>query len=199
MHWMSALFALVALVGFTVVTPEKEPVPPTAWNVDRAHSQVKFSVRHLGFTNVEGNFGEFDAALTFDPADLTSVQAEARIETASINTGIAKRDEHLRSADFFDAANHPQITFVSKGVKDVQGKTFKLAGDLTIRGITRPVVLDAELLGTTMAMGKEVSAITASTTINRHDFGLTWNSLTEAGGVIVGEDVKITIDVEATR
>lgn len=194
-----AVFVLAAFSNAPVDDKANKTPGVTSWTVDQAHSQVKFKVRHLGFANVEGRFKNFELVVQMNPADLKSLRATAKVDVKSIDTGIERRDDHLRSDDFFDAAGHPEITFVSTGVKDVNNKSFKLLGNLTIRGTTKPVVFDAEMLGTTVVRGKKVAGFTASTTINRFDYGLKWNSLTEAGGLVVGEDVKITIDLEATQ
>ncbi len=190
-----ALLAVLVLAGFSAGASED----PATWTLDRSHSQVKFKVRHLGISNVEGSFGTFDITLRFDPADLKTVQTTAEIDATSIDTGNERRDGHLRSDDFFAADEHPKLTFVSTGVEQIDGNRFKLAGDLTIRGTTKPVVLDAELLGTASNGGKTVAAFTATTTINRFDYGLKWDRLTEAGGLMVGENVQITIDMEVVK
>jgi polyisoprenoid-binding protein YceI len=121
-----------------------------------------------------------------------------RIE--SIDTGNEKRDDHLRSPDFFDAPNHPEMRFTSTEITDINGNTFQMKGDLTIRGTTKPVVFETELLGTAVDNeGRQRAGFTAATTINRKDFGLTWNRVTEAGGLVVGEDVDITLDIQTIR
>jgi polyisoprenoid-binding protein YceI len=126
------------------------------------------------------------------------VDATVRIE--SIDTGNEKRDDHLRSPDFFDAPNHPEMRFTSTEITNVNGNTFQMKGDLTIRGTTKPVVFETELLGTAVDNeGRQRAGFTAATTINRKDFGLTWNRVTEAGGLVVGEDVDITLDIQTIR
>lgn len=192
-----ALLAILVFSGFS--DKPESATAPTDWTVDKAHTQVKFKVRHLGLSNVEGSFNTFDLTLNFDPEDLTTLKTTATIDVASIDTGNERRDNHLRSDDFFAAEQHPQMTFVSREVRNVEGNRFQIAGDLTIRGTTKPVVLDAEMLGTAAMQGKTVAAFTATTTINRFDYGLKWDRLTEAGGLVVGEDVQITIDVEAVQ
>jgi polyisoprenoid-binding protein YceI len=149
---------------------------------------------------VNGAFTDYDATLQFDPADLRTLKATATIRVASINTGIERRDNHLRSADFFEAERYPEIRFVSKAVRNVQGNRFQLVGDLTIKGITKEVVLDVEFLGTAQGMQGELrAAFTAQGTIDRFDYGLQWNRLTEAGGVVVGREVTLLIDIEAVQ
>lgn len=171
----------------------------TQWTFDPAHSNADFSVRHMMITTVRGGFKEVSGTLDFDPANPSAASVEATIRTASIWTGVADRDAHLRSADFFDAENHPEIKFKSSSVDAQSDTRARVTGDLTIRGVTRQVVLDVELLGQSANpfTGTTTLGFTASTAINREDFGLTWNQALETGGVLVGRDVKITLDVEA--
>ncbi|WP_243664887.1 YceI family protein [Rhodothermus marinus] len=157
-------------------------------------------MRHLGISFVNGVFEDYDATLQFDPNDLSTLKATATIRVASINTGIERRDNHLRSPDFFDAEKYPEIRFVSKEVRNIQGNKFQLVGDLTIKDVTKEVVLDVEFLGTAQGMQGELrAAFTARGTIDRFDYGLQWNRLTEAGGVVVGREVTLLIDIEAVQ
>jgi polyisoprenoid-binding protein YceI len=168
----------------------------TTWKVDRAHTTVGFSVSHL-FTSVHGRFDRFDGTIEFDPEKPEATVVRGTIEAASINTNNEKRDRHLRSSDFFDVENHPNLHFESTGVRDVAGKHGKLEGKLTIRGVTRPVVIDATFLGRgTDPWGNVRAGFTATLKIDRKDFGLNWNELLETGGWLVGDDVEIRIDVE---
>lgn len=200
-------FLTLSLVGFSGGVPHPAfgaqttaNAPSSAYEIDGQHSAVRFKVRHLGIANVTGEFTEFAANLTMEPGDLSTLRTSARIDVASVDTGNETRDADLRSDNFFDAAQHPYIRFKSTGVSDVDGDTFKLAGDLTIQGVTKPIALDAELLGTVPGPGgTERIGIVAAATIDRRDFGLTWNKLTEAGGVIVGHDVKLIIEIEAAQ
>ena len=170
------------------------------WNFDKAHTSIDFVVRHMMVTNVRGSFGEFDGTLNFDPANPAAASVDVTIQAASINTGVVDRDNHLRSADFFDVANNPTLTFKSTGVKVVDDNNVKLNGDLTIRGITKPVTLAVEYLGQTNSPFGDVRAgFEAETKINREDFGLTWNVALEAGGVLVGKEIKIQLAVEAIK
>ena len=166
------------------------------WQIDPAHSAAHFSVRHLMISNVRGEFSKLSGNVSTDPADLTKSTVEVTLETASINTREAQRDEHLRSADFFDVANHPAITFHSKRIASAGPDHFKLTGDLTVRGVTKEVTFDVE--GPTPAVkdpwGNVRSGVTATAKINRKDFGLGWNALIEGGGVVVGDEVSITIE-----
>lgn len=168
--------------------------------VDAAHSQVRFSVRHLGFSKVRGQFNSFDGTVRMSANELDSLQAAASVDIASITTGDDKRDAHLRSDDFFDAENHPSLTFESTGVRDISGTSCILDGRLTIRGTSKPVALETEWLGeVTDPWGGARVALEATTTINRKEFGLNWNQMLEAGGVLVGENVEITLEIQAVR
>lgn len=191
----------LTLVGFSSAAPETTAdARPVGYQIDLAHSSVYFKVRHLGIANVTGEFTSFAANLSMEPGDLSTLKTSSRIDAASVDTGNETRDADLRSENFFDVNQHPYIRFSSTGVTDVEGDTFKIAGELKIHGVTKPVVLDAELLGTAQGPGgQERIGIVAETTIDRRDFGLTWNNLTEAGGIIVGHDVKLIIEVEAVR
>jgi polyisoprenoid-binding protein YceI len=171
---------------------------PTQWQIDPAHSAAHFSVRHLMISNVRGEFTKLSGSAVLNPADPSKSAAEVTIQAGSINTREPQRDEHLRSADFLDVANFPTITFKSKRNEAVEPEYYKLTGDLTIRGVTKEVTLDVE--GPTPPVkdpwGNVRAGVTASTKINRKDFGLVWNALVEGGGVMVGDEVKITIEAE---
>ena len=176
-------------------------VRAATWDLDPAHTSVQFSVRHLMVSTVRGAFGKVAGTVAVDEQDLTHSKIQATIDAASIDTRIEKRDAHLKSPDFLDVAKYPTITFVSKKIERVAPDHFKVTGDLTLHGVTREATLDVE--GPTPEMkdpwGKTRAGAQATTTINRKDFGLTWNQALEAGGVAVGDEVKITIDVEATK
>jgi len=170
-----------------------------SYTVDLAHTGVTFQVRHL-FTYVDGRFKTFDGTIEFDPAHPEQTKITGKIDVGSIDTNVAKRDDHLRSVDFFNVAEHPTITFESTKVTDIDRKanTAKVHGNLTIRGVTKPVVLDAGFLGeATDPWGNKKAGFSAETQINRKDFGLNWNQTLEAGGVLVGDEVKIRVNVEA--
>jgi polyisoprenoid-binding protein YceI len=170
----------------------------TVWTLDPAHSVAAFSARHMMVATVRGQFKSVSGTIDFDPANPAAASVEAAIDAASIETGVADRDNHLRSADFLDAANYPTITFKSTRVEPTGENTARVYGDLTIRGTTRPVEVDAELLGVVNGMdGKPRAGFNGTLAINREDWGLTWNVAIEAGGVLVGKEVKITLDVEA--
>jgi polyisoprenoid-binding protein YceI len=179
--------------------PAKPQLGPNQWAVDPSHSAANFSVRHMMVTTVRGQLGPISGTVEYDGKDVKSARADVRIDVAGITTQNAKRDGHLRSDDFFDAANHPSITFKSKRVEAGSAGTFKLIGDLTIRGTTKEVALNVE--GPTppvKGMGGVRIGATATTKINRLEYGLKWNSMVEAGPV-VSDEVSITIDLELTR
>jgi polyisoprenoid-binding protein YceI len=172
---------------------------PATWTIDPTHTDVAFSVRHMGLSTVRGRFEQV-AGTVETGADGAPTAIRIEIATASINTGTKDRDAHLRSADFFDAEANPTITFVSTGVTARGGERFEVAGDLTMHGITKPVVLDAEIGDAiTYPWGLQRRAATASTKINRKEWGLTWNQILEAGALLVSEDVKLSIDVQVTQ
>lgn len=182
-----------------VQSPVSKQSRVTTWAIDSAHSDVEFAVKHMMVSTVKGRFKKVSGSLTVDDADPASAAIEARIEVASIETGVDQRDEHLRSEDFFNAAAYPEITFRSAGVSG-EGNDWKLAGDLTIRDVTHPVTLDVEFEGRGPdAYGGERAGFTATTKINRRDFGVNWNGLIEAGGVVVSDAVKITLNIEFVR
>jgi polyisoprenoid-binding protein YceI len=166
------------------------------WTLDPAHSAVTFSTKHMMVTTVRGSMQIRDFDLDFDPDDLAASSVRVGLDVASIDTGQEMRDNHLRSADFFDAENFPGIEFVSTRIEPAT-QDYAIHGDLTIRGVTRPVVLEAEYAGTVANMKGGLSAgFSARTKINREDFGLTWNVALESGGLMVSKDVKIEIDLE---
>lgn len=169
----------------------------TVWQIDPAHTTAEFSVRHMMISNVRGRFGTIEGTVTGDLADPTQAQVEAKIDVASVDTRNEQRDQHLRSADFFDVENHPHITFKSRRIERAGDNEYKIVGDLTIRGVTREVVLDATFQGQAKSpWGQQVAGFSATTKLNRKDFGLTWNTALETGGVLVGDEVKVEIQAE---
>ncbi len=172
---------------------------PATWSIDSAHSKIGFKVRHLGISNVRGEFGEYDATITMDPEDLQSLQASVTIQVVSIDTGNDRRDNHLRSDDFFSAETFPTMTFESTGVTNLEGSTFDIVGNLTIRDVTKEVVLSAEYLGSATMGDSERAGFEARTKVNRIDFGLMWNRLTEAGGAVVGHDIEVILELEIIK
>ena len=171
------------------------------WDIDPVHSHVGFSVRHLMIANVKGLFEKFAGTVTIDEKDITKSGVEVSIDIASINTNVQKRDEHLRSADFFDVAKYPTMTFVSKKVAKAGKNRFKVTGDLTLHGVTQQVVLDVRDVSkeTKDPWGGIRRGATVSTKIRRSDFGMTWNEVLESGGIAVGDEVLITLEVELVK
>lgn len=169
----------------------------TTYQIDKAHSEVTFQVRHL-VTRVRGRFADFEGKIEFDEADPTRSSVEVTIQAASVDTNEPTRDTHLRSADFFSADEHKTLTFKSTGVKRTSDETFDVAGDLTIRGVTKPVILRATFLGKAKdPWGNERIGAEAEVTVNRKDFGLMWNAALETGGFLVGDEVKVALSVQA--
>jgi len=172
----------------------------STWNIDAAHTTFGFSVRHMMITTVRGQFDTVGGQLELNEEDPTQSQISIEIETASIDTRNEQRDAHLRSADFFDAENNPKITFTSGAIRSTGAGTYDVTGDLTIRGVTREVVVKVEEEGRGVdPWGQSKIAYTASTKIRRTDFGLNWNQALEAGGVLVAEEVKIEVELQATH
>ena len=172
----------------------------STWAIDPVHSHVQFAVRHLVVSTVKGRFGDVSGTIVLDEQRLAGSSVDVEIDAATIDTREGQRDAHLRSADFLDVEHFPTITFHSTGVEPGRGGALRIAGDLTIRGVTRRVELEAEQTGRgTGLSGAEVIGFEATTKINRKDFGLTWNAALETGGFVVGDEIKITIDIEATR
>ncbi len=171
------------------------------WKPDVAHTTVGFTARHMMVTTVRGQFGKVDFTLDFDPANPAAASIEASIDTNSVSTGNDQRDGHLRSPDFFDVAKFPAITFKGTKLELKNNTEGKLTGDLTIRDVTRTVTLNVEFLGTQVNPfdKAERAGFSATTKINREDFGLTWNVALEAGGWLVGKEITLTLDVEAIK
>ncbi len=170
------------------------------WNFDTVHSHVGFSVRHLMISKVNGLFKVWSGTLVTDEANPAASSVEAEIDAASVDTMEAKRDEHLRSGDFLDAANYPKITFKSSKVTRKDEEHYDVTGLLTIHGVAKEVVLDTEFAGKQKdPWGGERAGFSAKTTINRHDFGLNFNMPLDGGGVMVGDKVTITLEVQAVK
>ena len=173
----------------------------TTWNIDPVHTMAEFKVRHMMITNVKGHFTGVTGVLTLNEQDITKSHVEASIDAASINTREADRDTHLKSADFLDVEKFPKLTFTSTRVTSTGEGELQVEGDLTIHGVTRKVVFTVE--GPTPPgkdpWGNTRIGLTATTKINRKDFGLTWNAALETGGILVGDEVTITFDVEAIK
>ena len=175
----------------------------TVWTLDPAHSLVEFSAKHMMITTVKGRFSDVKGTITVDEANPDRSVVEVEIDTASIDTRQEQRDAHLRSADFLDVEQYPTITFRSKRVEGAHaeaGDSFRLVGDLTIRGVTREVVLDAAFEGTgTDPWGGERASFSAETKLDRRDFGLTWNQALETGGILVSNQLKLSLEVQAVK
>ena len=172
------------------------PVAMTTFTIDAAHSQMQFKVRHLGVSTVIGRFSSFAGTFQLDPASGQASAANLSVDVASVSTGNERRDGHLKSADFFAADTFPKITFVSTAIQKVAGSKYKITGNLTMRGVTRPVTLDAELGGARQTADGWIAGVTMTGTIKRKEFGLMWDRITE-GVAVVSDDVTLDIGVEA--
>ncbi len=183
---------LAVLFSFFLLTP---PVFAAHYVIDSDHSTVSFKVKHL-LSNVQGVFKTFEGEFDYDPEHPESWKTNAVIQAASIDTNVPQRDKHLKSADFFDAEKFPVVTFQSAEVTSVTPTSAKLKGTLTLHGVEKPIELDLQILGAaTDPWGNTLASFSASTTINRKDFGLSWNQVLETGQLLVGEDVVIVLDV----
>ena len=170
------------------------------WNIDASHSSIHFSIRHLVIAKVRGQFSRWSGAFTVEGTDFTTAQVSATIDAASIETGVADRDAHLKSPDFFDVAQYPEARFIASRFEPQGDDGGRLVGNLTIKGITREVALNIERHGQAKdPWGNERAAFSARTSIDRKDFGLTWNQALETGGLMVGDRVDLEIDIEAVR
>jgi polyisoprenoid-binding protein YceI len=170
------------------------------WQIDPSHSNAQFSVKHMMVSNVRGEFGKLAGQVFLDDAELTKSHVEATIDATTINTREPKRDAHLRSPDFFDVAKYPTLTFKSTQVKRAGKDRLAVTGELTLHGVTRPVTLDVQLTAEIKSpFGDVRRGAQATGKVNRKDFGLNWNKVIEAGGVVVGEEVALTIDVELVK
>lgn len=188
-----SLTALSALLSLPALAE------PSAWAIDPTHARFGFTATHMVFAEVDGEFKKASGTILLDEADLTKSSVELVIEAASIDTGNADRDKHLRSADFLDVEKYPKITFKSTKIKKA-GKAYKVTGDLTIRGVTKPVTLDVDLSNALMnPWGKQVRAAKVRGKINRHDYGVSWNKTLDKGGVLVGDEVVFNIKLELNK
>ncbi len=192
--FVRSCLAIVAIVVPTTASA-------TDFVFDAAHTYAHFSVRHMMVSSVRGDFSDVTGTLMLDDKDVTKSKVQAEIGVASIDTHEPKRDAHLKSPDFFDAKKFPKITFTSTKVAKAGKGKLKVTGDLTIHGVTKPVVLDVDFDGKQIKdpWGNVKAGATATTTINRQDFGVSWNKSLDAGGVVVGDEVKITLDVELNK
>ena len=193
---MTARLALAALALATLATP----AAAQTWRIDGSHSTAAFTVKHMMVSNVRGSFGKVEGTIVYDGQNITAVKANATIDATTITTNNEKRDAHLKSPDFFDVAAHPTITFTSKRVEPVSKGKFRLIGDLTMRGKTREVVLDVEgpTDPVTVQNAQRIGA-TATTTINRQDYGVSWSRTMDGGGYVVSDEVRITLELELIK
>jgi polyisoprenoid-binding protein YceI len=191
LHVLSSL----ALASVVAVAPAAADV----WQIDPTHSAAQFSVTHLMISTVRGEFGKMSGTVEYDGKDVASIKVDATIDAASITTHDEKRDGHLKSPDFFEVAKYPTLTFKSKKVVPGAGGGFQLVGDLTIHGVTKEVTLDVTAPSKIIKgmRGESRVAASATTKINRQDFGVKWNANLDGGGVVVSDNVAITLDIEA--
>lgn len=173
----------------------------STWQIDPVHSEIGFSVKHLMIATVRGRFGGVRGAILLDDSDLANSSVEVEIDVATIDTRQPQRDNHLRSADFFEVAKFPTIAFRSRRVEQGRGKHFRVVGDLTMHGVTRELGLEVTDGGRRRdpSSGQDRAGFSATTSLDRRDFGLTWNQALEGGGVLVGPEIRITIDLEAVK
>lgn len=194
-----ALFAAAGVSGARAADapPVVEAAAPVRWQIDTNHSELTFRIRHL-VSRVSGQFNQWSGTIVADPANLSGGSVQVDIQTASIDTNNERRDTHLRSADFFDAATHPTITFRSTRVA-VDGRGLRVHGNLTLRGVTKPVVLEGRMTEVGGPAGRRRIGFEAETVINRMDYGVAWNRAAEGGGVVLGDEVRISIAVSAVE
>jgi len=186
------------LIAALVATPLFAQSALETWTVDKSHSTATFKVRHM-MANMVGQFRDFDGNINIDRANPANSNVEFTIQTASIDTGNAKRDDHLRTPDFFDAAKFPTISFKSTAVAKKSENEYAVTGDLTMHGVTRRVTLPVSFLGFGKTARGEKAGFEIETTVNRKDFGIVWNKTLDEGGLLLGEDVKVTINLEVDR
>ncbi|MDD2806611.1 MAG: YceI family protein [Elusimicrobiales bacterium] len=188
------------LLGALLVPALLAQAAAATYKIDEAHSAVTFKVAHMAISKVSGRFDKFSGTIEYTPGDTKTWKTEAVIDAASINTGVEARDKHLRGPDFFDVEKFPTLTFKTVKVTGYKNMKGKLHGELTMHGVTKPVVLDVEGSGPVKdPWGNERMAAVAKTTINRKDFGLGWNQVLETGGLLVGEKIEITLEIEAVK
>lgn len=191
----------VGLMLIVLVWTATARAEPAVWQIDSSHTSVQFAVRHLMVSTVRGTFGKVSGVARFDPADPTGATLEATIDATSIDTRDAKRDAHLKDTDFLDVSRFPTITFKSKSVRKIDDTHYELLGDLTLHGVTKPVTLQVEGSPTPIAdpFGKARVGGVATTKIDRQDFGVAYSKSLDNGGLVVGNEIEITIDVELTQ
>jgi polyisoprenoid-binding protein YceI len=202
----SSLAIIAAVVAFkpaTTVTPDNPSstnAPAAAkWSIDKAHSNVKFTITHMVVSDVDGSFKNFDGSLEHNKPDFSDAVVNFTVDVASIDTDNENRDNHLKSDDFFSAAKYPQMKFTSTSFKPLGGNKFEVNGNLTIKDVTKPVKFDVTYGGTSVNGGKSKAGFKAKTTINRFDYNLKWDRATEAGGLVVSKEVDITINAQLNK
>jgi polyisoprenoid-binding protein YceI len=194
------LFLLAVLAtGLTAFKATPKADAPTKWTVDKAHSNVKFTVTHMVVSDVDGTFKLFDGGMDHSKADYSDAKINFTVDVNSVNTDNENRDKHLKADDFFNAEAFPAIKFISTSFTPAGGNKYKLAGNLTIRDVTKPVVFETTYGGTVTNQGKTKAGFKARTTINRFDYNLKWNRATEAGGLVVGKEVELIVNVELNK
>jgi polyisoprenoid-binding protein YceI len=195
------LARIAVTAGLAAIFSLPAPAATSTWQIDPMHSAAQFSVRHLAISTVRGGFSNVKGTINFDDADISKSSVDVTIDVSTVDTRTPDRDKDLKSDKFFDVAHYPSMTFKSKKVEQAGAGKLKVTGDLTIRGTTKEVVLDVD--GPTAPVkdpwGNQRAAVTATTKINRQDFGVKWNATMDNGGVVVGDDVAITIDVEMVK
>jgi polyisoprenoid-binding protein YceI len=195
------LARIAVIAGLAAIFSLPAPAATSTWQIDPMHSAAQFSIRHLAISTVRGGFSSVKGTINFDDADVTRSSVDVTIDVSTVDTRVPDRDKDLKSDKFFDVAHYPSITFKSKKVEQAGAGKLKVTGDLTIRGTTKEVVLDVE--GPTAPVkdpwGNQRAAVTATTKINRQDFGVKWNATMDNGGVVLGDDVAITLDVEMVK
>jgi polyisoprenoid-binding protein YceI len=185
-------------LSLSLLLPALAAAEPVTYKVDADHSGVGFTVRHF-VSNVPGHFRDFDGVIKYDKQNPAASSVEFTVQAASIDTGNNDRDEHLRNEDFFDVKKFPTLTFTSTKVAAKDADTLEVTGNLTMHGVTKPVTIPVEVLGTVKTPNGEKAGFESSFTVNRKDYGIVWNRVLDAGGSVLGEDVKIVISIEANR
>ena len=197
---MQALCKTAIFTAILALTSIAASAQISKWQIDPAHSEADFTVKHMGISNVHGRFGNVNGSLTLDDNGITKSNVNATVDVTTVDTGVAQRDTHLKSPDFFDSAKYPEMTFVSKNLSSVDGQ-LQLTGDLTLHGVTKSVTLAVE--GPSKEQldpyVKTRRAFSATTTIHRQDFGLTWNGNLKSGDSVLGDDVKVELDIELIK
>jgi len=200
MCWNSCRTIFVIDIKTNKTSINRKDNTMTTWKIDPAHSEINFKVKHLVVSTVTGHFSKFDASIETSKEDFSDAKINFEADINSIDTKNEQRDGHLKSADFFDSENHPKMTFVSKSIKKVSDHEMKVTGNLTLRGVTKEITLDVIYNGTVAGFGgTQVAGFEVRGKLNRFDFGLQWNALTEAGGVVVSNEVKIEILAEFNK